>query len=32
MQLPTTIEECHTLLLKQAGVIDGFMKRIEELV
>lgn len=31
MQLPTTIEECHTLLLKQAGVIDVLMQRIEEL-
>lgn len=31
MQLPTTIEECHALLLKQAGVIDVLMQRIEEL-
>ena len=31
MQFPTTVEECHALLLKQADVIDGLMKQIEEL-
>lgn len=31
MQLPTTIEKCHFLILKQAQVIDELMARVAEL-
>jgi transposase len=31
MELPTTIEECHTLIKKQAQVIDELMARVVEL-
>lgn len=30
MQLPATLEECHTLILKQAQIIEKLMVRVEE--
>ncbi len=31
MQLPTTIEECHRLILKQAQIIEELMVRVGEM-